>query len=81
MFSLHNGFSWGYPGPMGRKTLYEVLNGAMDDGTGRGIRPGDHVVVEEGEVPLEDGAVYLVEAQGGLHLREARWEEGWRFAP
>ena len=66
---------------MGRTTLYEVLNGAMDDGTERGIRPGSHVLVEEGQVPLEAGAVYLVEVQGGLHLREARWGEGWVFAP
>jgi hypothetical protein len=66
---------------MGRVTLYEVLSGALDDGTGRGIRPGGYVVVEEGVVAFEDGAVYLVEAQGGLHLREARWGEGWVFAP
>jgi hypothetical protein len=37
--------------------------------------------VEVGQVPLEAGAVYLVEAQGGLHLREARWEGAWRFVP
>ena len=36
--------------------------------------------VEEG-LPLEAGAVYLVEAQGGLHLREARWEGAWFLAP
>jgi hypothetical protein len=67
---------------MGHQNLYEVLSGALDDGTGRGIRPGGYVVVEEGVVTLEDGGVYLVEAQGGLHLREARWEEGtWRFVP
>jgi SOS-response transcriptional repressor LexA len=66
---------------MGRTTLYEVLNGAMDDGTERGIRPGDHVVVEEEPVALEDGGVYLVETPGGLHLREARWEGAWRFVP
>jgi hypothetical protein len=67
---------------MGHQNLYEVLSGALDDGTGRGIRPGEHVVVEEGVVALEDGGVYLVETPGGLHLREARWEEGtWRFAP
>jgi len=53
----------------------------MDDGTPRGIRPGDYVVVEEGEAPLEDGGVYLVATPDGLHLREARWGEGWRFAP
>jgi hypothetical protein len=66
---------------MGHPNLYEVLNGAMDDGTPRAIRPGSHVLVEEGQVPLEAGAVYLVEAQGGLHLREARWEGAWRFVP
>jgi hypothetical protein len=67
---------------MGYQNLYEVLSGALDDGTERGIRPGDHVVVEGGAVPLEDGAVYLVETPDGLHLREARWEEGaWHFAP
>ena len=66
---------------MGHQNLYEVLSGALDDGTGRGIRPGEHVVVEEGAVALEAGAVYLVEAQGGLHLREARWEGAWRFVP
>jgi hypothetical protein len=66
---------------MGREKLYEVVNGAMDDGTPRGIRPGGRVVVEEGAVPLEDGALYLVETPGGLHLREARWEGVWRFVP
>jgi hypothetical protein len=67
---------------MGHQNLYEVLSGALDDGTERGIRPGEYVVVEEGVVALEDGGVYLVETPGGLHLREARWEEGmWRFAP
>ena len=71
----------GYPGPMGRTTLYEVLNGAMDDGTPRGIRPGEFLLVEEGPVALEDGGVYLVETPGGLHLREARWGGAWRFVP
>jgi hypothetical protein len=52
----------------------------MDDGK-RGIRPGSHVLVEVGQVPLEAGAVYLVETPGGLHLREARWQEGWVFVP
>jgi hypothetical protein len=67
---------------MGHQNLYEVLNGAMDDGGARAIRPGEFLLVEEEPVALEAGAVYLVEAQGGLHLREARWEEGtWRFAP
>jgi len=66
---------------MGHQNLYEVLNGVMDDGTERGIRPGSHVVVEVGQVPLEAGAVYLVETPGGLHLREARWEGAWVFAP
>jgi SOS-response transcriptional repressor LexA len=67
---------------MGHQNLYEVLNGAMDDGTERGIRPGDHVVVEEGAVALEDGGVYIVKTPGGVHLREARWGEGaWVFVP
>lgn len=66
---------------MNRKTLYEVLNGAMNDGTERAIHPGDYVLVEEGPVPLEAGAVYLVAAQEGLHLREARWAGRWFFAP
>ncbi len=71
----------GYPGPMGRVTLYEVRSGAMDDGGARAIRPGEHLIVEEGPVPLEAGVVYLVETPGALHLREARWEEGWVFVP
>jgi hypothetical protein len=67
---------------MGHQNLYEVLNGAMDDGTPRGIRPGSHVLVEVGQVSLEDGGLYLVETPGGLHLREARWGEGaWVFVP
>jgi SOS-response transcriptional repressor LexA len=66
---------------MGHPNLYEVLNGAMDDGTERGIPPGSYVVVEEEPVPLEAGAVYLVETPGGLHLREARWEGAWGFVP
>ena len=61
--------------------MYEVLSGALDDGTERGIRPGSHVLVEVGQVPLEAGAVYLVETPGGLHLREARWEGAWVFVP
>jgi SOS-response transcriptional repressor LexA len=65
---------------MGRATLYEVLSGALDDGGSRAIRPGEYVLVEEGPA-LEDGGVYLVETPGGLHLREARWEGGWRFVP
>jgi SOS-response transcriptional repressor LexA len=52
----------------------------MDDGGARAIRPGEHIIVEE-DPALEDGALYLVETPGGLHLREARWEEGWVFAP
>ena len=80
MFSLHNGFSWGYPGPMGRKTLYEVLSGALDDGGARAVRPGEYLLVEE-EPALEDGGVYLVQTPDGVHLREARWEGAWRFAP
>jgi len=60
--------------------LYEVLSGALDDGTERGIRPGSYVLVEE-EPALEDGALYLVETPEGVHLREARWGEGWVFAP
>jgi SOS-response transcriptional repressor LexA len=66
---------------MGHQNLYEVLNGAMDDGTERGIRPGDHVVVEEEPVALEDGGVYLVATPDGVHLREARWEGAWVFVP
>jgi hypothetical protein len=66
---------------MGHQNLYEILNGAMDDGTERGIRPGSHVLVEEEPVPLEAGGLYLVETPGGLHLREARWEGAWRFVP
>ncbi len=66
---------------MGHQNLYEVLNGAMDDGTERAIRPGEFLLVEEGPVPLEAGVVYLVETPGALHLREARWEEGWVFVP
>jgi hypothetical protein len=53
----------------------------MDDGGARGIRPGEFLLVEEEPVPLEDGGVYLVETPGGLHLREARWQEGWVFVP
>ena len=67
---------------MGHQNLYEVLNGAMDDGTERGIRPGEYLLVEEGPVALEAGGLYLVETPGGLHLREVRREEGaWRFVP
>jgi hypothetical protein len=80
VFSLHNALPLSYPDLMGHQNLYEVLNGAMDDGK-RGIRPGSHVLVEVGQVPLEAGAVYLVETPGGLHLREARWEGTWRFVP
>jgi len=70
-----------YSGPMGHTTLYEVLNEAMDDGTPRAIRPGDWVFVEEGAA-LEEGAVYVVEANGALLVREARREGGaWVFAP
>jgi SOS-response transcriptional repressor LexA len=66
---------------MGRVNLYEVRSGALDDGGARAIRPGEQIIVEE-DPALEDGAVYLVEAQGGLHLREARWEGGaWVFVP
>jgi SOS-response transcriptional repressor LexA len=65
---------------MGRKTLYEVLNGAMDDGGSRAIRPGEYLLVEE-DSALEDGAVYLVATPEGIHLREARWEGAWVFAP
>jgi hypothetical protein len=65
---------------MGRKTLYEVLSGALDDGGARAVRPGEFLLVEE-DPALEDGGVYLVETPGGLHLREARWGEGWVFAP
>jgi len=66
---------------MGHQNLYEVLSGALDDGTERGIRPGEFLLVEEDPVALEAGALYLVETPGGLHLREARWEGAWRFAP
>jgi len=67
---------------MEHQNLYEVLSGALDDGTERGIRPGSYVLVEEEPVPLEAGGLYLVETPGGLHLREARWEGGaWRFVP
>jgi len=52
----------------------------MDDGTGRAIRPGEFLLVEE-DPTLEAGGLYLVETPGGLHLREARWEGGWVFAP
>jgi SOS-response transcriptional repressor LexA len=65
---------------MGRKTLYEVLSGALDDGGARAIRPGEHLIVEEDPV-LEDGGVYLVATHDGVHLREARWEGAWRFVP
>ncbi len=65
---------------MGRTTLYEVLSGALDDGGARAIRPGEQLIVEE-DPALEDGGLYLVETPGGLHLREARWEEGWVFVP
>jgi SOS-response transcriptional repressor LexA len=66
---------------MGHPNLYEVLNGAMDDGTPRAIRPGEFLLVEE-DPALEDGGLYLVATHDGLHLREARWGEGaWRFAP
>jgi hypothetical protein len=65
---------------MGRKTLYEVRSGAMDDGGSRAIRPGEYLLVEE-DPALEDGGVYLVETPSGLHLREARWEGAWRFVP
>jgi hypothetical protein len=66
---------------MGHQNLYEVLNGAMDDGTERGIRPGEFLLVEEDPVPLKDGGLYLVETPEALHLREARWEGAWRFVP
>ena len=69
-----------YPGLMGRKTLYEVRSGAMDDGGARAIRPGEFLLVEE-DPALEDGGLYLVETHNGVHLREARWEEGWVFVP
>jgi len=52
----------------------------MDDGGARAIRPGEQLIVEE-DPALEDGALYLVETPGGLHLREARWGEGWVFVP
>jgi SOS-response transcriptional repressor LexA len=65
---------------MGRKTLYEVRSGAMDDGGSRAIRPGEFLLVEE-EPALEDGGLYLVETPGGLHLREARWKGAWLFVP
>ncbi len=66
---------------MGRTTLYEVRSGAMDDGGARAIRPGEHLIVEE-DPALEDGGVYLVQTPDGVHLREARWEEGaWVFVP
>jgi hypothetical protein len=65
---------------MGHQNLYEVLNGAMDDGTERGIRPGEFLLVED-EPALDEGGVYLVETPGGLHLREARWEGAWVFVP
>jgi hypothetical protein len=65
---------------MGRKTLYEVRSGALDDGGARAIRPGEQIIVEE-DPALEDGAVYLVATHDGLHLREARWEGTWRFVP
>jgi hypothetical protein len=65
---------------MGRKTLYEVRSGALDDGGARAIRPGEQIIVEE-DPALEDGGVYLVETPEGIHLREARWEGAWRFVP
>jgi SOS-response transcriptional repressor LexA len=70
----------GYPAPMGRKKLYEVLSGALDDGGARAVRPGEFLLVEE-DPALEDGGLYLVETPGGLHLREARWEGAWRLVP
>jgi len=69
-----------YASPMGRKTLYEVRSGAMDDGGARALRPGDQLIVEE-DPALEDGGVYLVATPDGVHLREARWEGAWRFVP
>jgi SOS-response transcriptional repressor LexA len=65
---------------MGHPNLYEVLNGAMDDGTPRAIRPGEFLLVEE-DPALEDGGVYLVATPDGVYLREARWQEGWVFVP
>jgi SOS-response transcriptional repressor LexA len=65
---------------MGHQNLYEVLSGALDDGTERGIRPGEFLLVEE-DPTLEAGGLYLVETPDGVHLREARWEGAWRFAP
>jgi hypothetical protein len=65
---------------MGRTTLYEVRSGALDDGGTRALRPGDQLIVEEDPV-LEDGGLYLVATHDGVHLREARWEEGWVFVP
>jgi hypothetical protein len=53
----------------------------MDDGGARAIRPGEHIVLEE-DPALEDGGVYLVATPDGVHLREARREEGaWVFVP
>jgi hypothetical protein len=70
----------GYPGLMGRKTLYEVRSGALDDGGARAIRPGEQIIVEE-DPALEDGGLYLVATPEGIHLREARWEGAWAFVP
>jgi hypothetical protein len=66
---------------MGRVTLYEVRSGALDDGGARAIRPGEHLIVEEDPVALEDGRLYLVATPDGVHLREARWQGGWVFVP
>jgi hypothetical protein len=53
----------------------------MDDGGARAIRPGEQLIVEE-DPALEDGGVYLVATHDGVHLREARWQEGaWVFVP
>jgi hypothetical protein len=67
---------------MEHQNLYEVLSGALDDGTERGIQPGEYLLVEEDPVPLEAGGLYLVATPDGVHLREARWGEGaWVFVP
>jgi hypothetical protein len=66
---------------MGRVTLYEVRSGGLDDGGARAVRPGEQLIVEE-DPALEDGGVYLVATHDGVHLREARWQEGaWVFVP